>query len=113
PAIRWTARITGFLIVGVFLLFLIGEGFDPRKLTGAEIPQHAALLVALFGMLLLWKWELLGGALSIAGMIAFYAINFAASGRLPGGPVFPLCFLPGMLILASALIEHRRTNQER
>jgi hypothetical protein len=95
--VRWIA--TGSIAVGLFLLFLIGEGFNPWTLTGAEIAQHAVLWIALMGMLMLWRWEASGGALVIAGMIAFYLIHFATSGRLPGGPVFPLCFVPGVLAL--------------
>jgi hypothetical protein len=97
--VRRIARIMGLLIVGLFLMFMVGEGFIPLKLNGTEIAQHAVLLVALTGMLVLWRWELLGGVMVIAGMIAFYSINIAASGRLPGGPVFPLCFVPGILAL--------------
>jgi len=95
--VRWIARIMGLLIVGLFLLFMMGEGLNPLRLNGIELPMSGALFLALAGMLLLWWWELLGGVMAVAGMIAFYSINFVASGRLPGGPVFPLCFVPGVL----------------
>ena len=61
----------------------------------------SAFLVALTGMLVLWRWELVGGVMVVAGMVGFYAINFAATGRSPGGWVFPICFVPGILALAS------------
>ena len=108
--VRWTARILGLLIVGIFLLFMIGEGFNPLRWKGTEIAQHAALLIALIGMLLLWRWELWGGVMVVAGMIAFDSINLAASGRLPGGPVFPLCFVPGVLALVCWWQERQHAN---
>jgi hypothetical protein len=98
-AVRWIGRILGVLLVGLFLLFMIGQGFNPLRLNGTEIPLASALFIALAGMLLVWRQELLGGTMVLAGMLAFYSINFAASGRLPGGSVFPLCFVPGILAL--------------
>ena len=96
---RWIARIVGLFIVGLVLLLAIGEGFNPMKLTGTELAMSSCLFVALIGMAVLWKWEGIGGALVVGGMMAFYGLNFAASGRFPGGWVFPLCFLPGILAL--------------
>jgi hypothetical protein len=83
------------------LIFAIGQGFNPLHLRGSEIALGSAFLVALTGMLVLWRWELVGGVMVVAGMVGFYAINFAATGRWPGGWVFPICFLPGILALAS------------
>lgn len=101
---RWIARILGLLIVGLVVVIMIGEGFNPTKLSGGELVMSAAFLTALTGMVVLWRWEGIGGALVIGGMLAFYGLNFAASGRLPGGWVFPLCYLPGIF----ALLSNRR-----
>jgi hypothetical protein len=97
--VRWTSRILGVLLVGLVLVFMIGQGFNPLSLNSTEISLASALLVALTGMLLVWRQELLGGTMVVAGMLAFYSINFATSGRLPGGSIFPLCFVPGILAL--------------
>jgi len=106
--VRWMARVLGLLLVGVFVIFLIGNGFNPVHLKGAEIAQSVVLLVALGGMLVLWRWELLGGAMVLAGMAAFYLINFAVAGRFPGHVVFPLCFVPGLLALISGWSHRAR-----
>jgi len=100
-AVRWSARVLGSLVVVLFAVFAIGQGVNPAKVGGAEIAQFAMLLVALSGMLVVWRRELLGGVMVVAGMLAFYLINFAASGNWPGGWVFPLCFVPGVLALVS------------
>ena len=106
--VRWMARIGGLLIVGLILFFLIGEGFDPTKLNGMELAMSAALATALLGMVALWRWECVGGAFAVGGMLAFYFINLAASGRFPGGFVFPLFFVPGILALARWWLDERR-----
>jgi len=98
-AVRWIGRILGVLLVGLFLVFMIGQGFNPLTLNGTEIRLASALFIALAGMLLVWRRELLGGTMVVAGMLAFYSINFATSGRLPSGSIFPLCFVPGILAL--------------
>ena len=106
---RWTARIVGLLLVGVLSLFAVGEGFDPMQFKGVELGMMVALLMALMGMVVLWWREGIGGAISLAGMIAFYGLNFAASGKLPGGPVFPFCFLPGVLALVCAYFDQSKS----
>ncbi len=97
--IRWTARIIGLLIIGFVFVLAIGEGreLDVTALNGTEVAMFLAWLIALIGMAVLWKWEGVGGLLTLSGMAVFYGLNFAASGRFPGGPVFPLCFVPGVL----------------
>jgi hypothetical protein len=66
-----------------------------------------AQLVSLGGFVALWRWKLPGGLVSLAGIVAFYALNYAASGRFPGGWVFPLFFLPGLLAIASWVVDKR------
>jgi len=97
--LRWIGRILGLLIIAFVLLMAIGQGFDPRGLNGTELAMSLALLTSLVGMGLAWRWELVGGLLSLIGMFGFYLINFAAAGRFPGGPIFPLCFVPGAIAI--------------
>jgi hypothetical protein len=49
--------------------------------------------------LLGWKWELLGGSLTVIGLIAFYLLDFLFSGTFPRGPYFLLLASPGILFL--------------
>ncbi len=100
--IRWAARITGLFPVGLFSWFaiahLIGTGFDLPEFTPNEALQMTAFVIAHLGMLLLWRWELLGAAMNVGGMLGFCAVDYAASGHnLLGG--FALYFVPGLLAL--------------
>jgi len=99
---RWTARLLGAGLLGLLLMFLIGEGPpNPARLSPAENAMMVSLLVALAGFVLLWFREFPGGLASLGGIGAFYAIHFCSSFRFPGGWVFPLFFLPGLLALVS------------
>ena len=100
--------MSGLMIVGLVLLFLSGEGFDPTKLNGMELAMSAALATALLGMLAMWRWECIGGAFAVGGMLVFYTINLAVSGRFPGGFAFPLFFVPGILALTRWWLGPRR-----
>ena len=64
-----------------------------------------ALGVMLFGYLLAWLRDWLGALVSLAGFVGFYAAMFFSSGTLPGGPVFPLCFVPGVLCLLAVVLR--------
>ncbi len=96
-AVRWVARMTGLLIAMLVLGIAVGHGVNLQAFAGIELAMLAALAAAVAGMLLLWKWEGSGGLLVLAGTVAFYALNLAAAGKFPGGWVFPLCFVPGVL----------------
>jgi hypothetical protein len=98
--IRWTARILGILCLGLFLLFLVGEGgFNPFHLTMIELLMTLCLLIVLIGILVAWKKEGWGGAIMVGSIILFYLINFAGSRKFPGGWVFPVLLVPGVLFL--------------
>jgi hypothetical protein len=102
---RWGARIVGALLVGLILLFLVGEGV-PRlsSLSLNLVLMFLAELLCLTGFVVLWRWELPGGVLALLGITAFYGLNYAASGRFPGGWVFPLFFVPGILAFTAGLL---------
>ena len=101
--VRWVSRILGLFLVGLYLLFTIAHAIDgewtPADFTPATILMMVALMVSLAGMLLLWRWELPGAVTSLTGILCFYVINYAANGNFPGGWVFPLCYVPGLLSL--------------
>ncbi|MBN1247984.1 MAG: hypothetical protein JXC32_10030, partial [Anaerolineae bacterium] len=69
-------------------------------------PREALMMLAFFvlwvGLLLGWRWELLGGALVVGGMLVFYALDYAFSGSLPRGGIFMVLASPGLLYLIVA-----------
>ncbi len=99
-SLSWLARMTGACLVTVFVIFAMGEGMRPTLLSRSETLMFFALFVALAGIVIAWRHEGLGGAMSVAGMLAFYLLNFAVTRHWPRGLFFPLLFVPGLLFLA-------------
>ena len=108
--VRWTARALGTFIAGMLLLFMIGEHYNPFTMRPFDAVHTMFMPVAvLVGLLLAWRWELLGGAVATGGMIGWYALLFARSGQLGAGWAPLLITLPGLLFILSWLLR-RRTN---
>ena len=107
-ACRWTARILGTLLVLGCVFIAIGEGM-PNPLTVALPMQVMFLAFALImiGILVAWRWELAGGATSLAGWCVF-VIGSAISPR--GVAVMTvLLAVPALLYLASARLRRKIT----
>ena len=112
--LRWIARVIGVLILAFVLLNLIGGGPpDVQNIAPVEWLLWGGFTLALVGFALLWKWELTGGIVALGGIGLFYAANLALSGKLPGGWVFPLFFLPGLLSITCWLAERRAASSLR
>jgi hypothetical protein len=73
---RWTARILGTLMFLLFLAFFFGEGPpDLSRLTSTERLQFLCITVLFLGLVIAWKWEGLGGLITVAGFAFLVAIN--------------------------------------
>jgi hypothetical protein len=82
-AMRWTARILALLAVGLFVLFAVelGSRVFPTLSWGPQgIPLMVALAVALAGVVVAWRWELVGGIMTVAGVAGIMALVCAGSG---------------------------------
>ncbi len=106
--LRWAARLLAAGLVGLVLLIYVGEGFNPFRLTATEALQHALFLATCVGLVVGWRWPLAGGAMSTDGMLLFFAVEVALTGRPPRGPVFHLMLLTGLLFLLSGFTSRRK-----
>jgi hypothetical protein len=100
----WThlmACVVGTVILALFLGFGVAQASPAVFLE----PQTWALLLALVGLVVIWWKDLLGGSLTLIGMALFYGMNFIRSGQLPGGWVFPVCIVGGLLALLSGILS--------
>ena len=83
-AMRWLARLLAVASLGLFVLFAVECG--PTALASLSwsspqgMPLLVALLVALAGVVIAWRWELVGGALAVGGAVAIMALVCAGSG---------------------------------
>jgi hypothetical protein len=106
--LRWTARLLSALLVGLVVLIYVGEGgFNPLKLSAVEAVQKVFFFTAVAGMVIAWRWEVIGGILATAGILLFFGTEFAVTGGFPKGWAFRLMLLPGIFFLLSALIRRQ------
>jgi hypothetical protein len=105
---RWAARITSLFLLGLVAVFMIGNGGPPNPVNQPASVQleFGAIALILFGLVLGWLREALGGLLILLGLLAFDVVEVIVNG-VPARGAFPLFVVPGVLFLLSALIQRR------
>jgi hypothetical protein len=75
---RWTARTIGIPLFALLVPLAMGDGV-PNPLTASrrEILFATVVLTMLFGLILAWKWEGIGGLLILGGLVLFATANEA------------------------------------
>jgi hypothetical protein len=112
--VQWTARLLSLVSLGFVLMLAIGEGASPLHAGPRDWARDWALGICFpfsvcGGMILAWWRPAWGGALTVAGLLGFYAVHFAISNALPRGPWFVIFASPGFFFLLSAWLKcHRR-----
>lgn len=104
--VEWIGRLLGTGLVALFVIFALGPNEEPPPLNVGT----ASLGVMLVGFLLAWWRGVAGGLVSLLGIGAFYIWNFSRTGMLAGGPVFPLCFVPGALLVVGWMMRKSRSE---
>ena len=106
--IRWIARVWSMASVGLVLLIVVGELIYPH----APPPTFRDLVGMFFfpfgvcvGMIVAWRWEGLGGGITVGSLLAFYVALRVINGRFPRGPWFALIAAPGILFLICWLLS--------
>jgi hypothetical protein len=104
-ALRWTARVTGLLLVGLVLVFMFGYGGPPNVFTQSVPVQLEFLATAMMlaGFVLGWWREAAGGGLALIGFALFFGVEMVENGSPPGGAI-PLFCVPGVLLLISSVV---------
>jgi hypothetical protein len=105
-SLRWAARAGSIVSIGILLLFIIGEGFDPTRIAPKEwLGLLFFPLGVVAGMIVAWWREGLGGAITGASLLAFYLVyGLLLSGRFPSGGAFIVFAAPGFLFLTHWLL---------
>jgi hypothetical protein len=112
--LRWSARILSILSVGLVLLFAFGEGM--------HLAHFSALELALFvffpfgvclGMIAAWRFEGLGGGITVASLGAFYLVHRLSSSSFPRGFAFVALAAPGFLFLLCWSLTRSATKRQR
>jgi hypothetical protein len=80
---RWIARLLALVATGLFVLFLVDFGSEVIPALGWSpqgIPLLIGLVVGLVGLLIAWRWELVGGVMAVAGAVVTMALVCLGSG---------------------------------
>jgi hypothetical protein len=102
--IRWTARVLSLALAILFVALAIGEGLPPLLPLSMRTLSFALVATGLAGLLLAWRFEVVGAAVALASGVGFYLVDYLASGfrSFPGGWCFPLLLVTPLLYLISA-----------
>jgi hypothetical protein len=97
-AVRWVARIGSIASGALLLAFVFGEGVNPATLTIEEWLGLAFFPGGIIlGMIVGWRREGWGGAITLLSLLGFYALQYALTSEMPRGPYFFAFALPGLL----------------
>jgi hypothetical protein len=103
-AMRWSGRVLGLFSVGLFLLFLFESGGRVFPTLAWGRPQGLALVLALVaalvGVLVAWRWETGGGVVAIVGALAVIVLVVLGSGL---DMLFPAIVFAAPLLLAGTM----------
>ena len=111
---RWVARIIAVLLAGITLIFVSGADLDLAHAGTARLLEVGAFAAMWSGLLVAWRWEWQGGALTIAGMLAFFLLDFLFAGAVLRFWVFLIFALPAALFLYCGWHRrHRRPEEDQ
>jgi hypothetical protein len=110
--LRWAARLLATAVVALAVLFLVGMGgFNPMQMNLQEAVLMVLFWTAILGLLVGWRWEGVGGALTVGSLFLFYLVEWLSKGRFPGGWAFGVIALPGLLFLCCAAWKKGHPHQ--
>ena len=104
---RLLARILSgmmlFLVISIMIGDMLIEGIPEEfPFTTLEVLLFLFLFTSLAGLTIAWRREVLGGILTILGMVLFTLTSSLESGYFRFNPVFTAITLAGVLFLVSA-----------
>lgn len=86
--VRWGARLLsagillfwGWFLIAHLVAHLAGEGALPSRLVSSDTVVLTAVVVSLVGLAVAWKWELAGGAMTLAAVLIGALFNWRVVG---------------------------------
>ncbi|SRR5579871_3759123 len=107
--VRLLARLFTVFVIGCFLLLLGGEMVNPHAGPPTTLREWAGmvlLMTSILSLLVAWKWELPGAAVSLATLTAFVFV--VGMNRYD---VVAIASIPGLLFLADWMLRQGGPHQ--
>ncbi|MEI8371450.1 MAG: hypothetical protein WCJ35_01315 [Planctomycetota bacterium] len=95
-----------FTIIVVVVIFGGGDTFDPLAQILRAKPLFAGMLMLVVGLIVAWKWERIGGLLTLSGL-AFIAV---VTGDLPPNEIFWPTLAVGLIYLGCGWRKTKTTD---
>ncbi|MFT5749234.1 MAG: hypothetical protein ACI93S_000487 [Ancylomarina sp.] len=96
--IRWLARFLGVFLFLFFAWFAIEFGIDdPTRMNPQLVKLFYTHMLMMFALIVVWRFELLGGLILVVGYSYFSIINHT----FWTNPIYPIFFFIGLLHLIS------------
>jgi len=106
---RWIARVIGTVLVVMALCVVIFTRVpNPFMLPLDRLIAFFTLILVFLGFLLAWRWEFLGGIISLFGWVLFVT---AESVLFHDTLFFIVLGVPSPLFLASSFLRHYETHK--
>lgn len=110
--LRWLGRLSGLILFCVIFAVVVGETFPHLREDGwsrfVKVPSLIFWVIYLIGLLLGWKWEGIGGGLSLLAVSAWIITNtLKASHWGISGHFWMFLIVPGVLLSACSILEKR------
>jgi hypothetical protein len=107
--LRWIARLSALVVAGGYLVLVSGELLTPHSGppgSGVEWIGIGLLSTTCLGMIVAWRWELPGAALSLGCLITFSMLI-----RMSHHTVLYVLAIPGTLFLADWALRQTRVRR--
>ncbi|HUG17750.1 MAG TPA: hypothetical protein VMM56_02160 [Planctomycetaceae bacterium] len=109
---RWSARVLSGLILCVWGFFIVGhlvghEGEPSRPLVVQDYLLLTAMGAWLAGLAVAWKWEIVGGVLSLSALLLGAIVNW----RLLTFPFLLIAVAAGLFIISGWTSRRSRPRQ--
>lgn len=107
--LRGLARIWSLLSIILLFLFFVGEDIQIAKIAPQEWLGLLFFPVGItLGLLIAWRKEGLGGAITMISLLAFYFVyGLLLRGSFPQGWAFGMFAAPGLLYLIVWWLSHK------
>jgi hypothetical protein len=106
----WLARMGALASIAQLALLVIGsiQSGDPAPTVSEAIGIACFPVGVAVGLLVGWRQPLVGAAVSLISLFAFYVWSYLVSGRISNGPYFVLFTLPAIFYLIGALTQPKQ-----
>jgi hypothetical protein len=113
--IFWITRVLSIVVVGIFSFFLFLAFTNEDKPEGMEFFVYIPLVVAILGCLLAWRWQKVGGVITVIAAVILSTISFLVTmefGGYVGAALVALIYgLPFLLVGVLFLITIKAVHQ--